>query len=159
MNAFLEAALDYAQRGFSVITLPARDKAPPREGWQTLATTHEPTIRQWWRESPQANVGIVTGAKSEIFVFDIDPQHGGEASLQTLLLKHGPLPNTVAVRTGGGGLHLYFRHVAGLGNSIGKIGAGLDIRAEGGYAAAPPSVHPNGTRYEFLPGHPIIAPV
>ena len=36
------------------------------------ATIDEQTIRQWWRTWPDANVGIVTGARSGLLVIDID---------------------------------------------------------------------------------------
>ena len=41
----------------------------------------------------------------------------------------------------GGGLHYVFRHVPGIRNSASKIGNGLDIRGDGGYIVAPPSIH------------------
>ncbi len=58
-----------------------------------------------------------------------------------LQLKFGKLPATRKVQTGGGGTHFYFKHPGGhIPNSSGQIGPGVDIRGDGGYVLAPPSV-------------------
>lgn len=75
--------------------------------------------------------------------------------MQRLILDHGPeVYDTLRAVTGSGGDHLYFRRPAGLeiGNSAGRLGPGLDVRAIGGYVIAPPSVHPNGRPYAWAPG-------
>jgi hypothetical protein len=90
----LAAALDYRQRGLSVIPLhnmrngvcTCKDgvECPnpgkhPRVTWtpyQQQAATEE-DIRAWWTKWPQANVGIVTGKVSGIIVLDVDGDPGG----------------------------------------------------------------------------------
>jgi hypothetical protein len=117
------------------------------------ATTDARRIREWWRRWEDANVGIATGAVSGIFVLDSDPRHGGDESLAHLIERHGPLAETVTVATGGGGHHYYFLHPGvGVGNSAGALGKGLDIRGDGGYVVAVPSVHKSGESYEWAPG-------
>src|SRR5262249_41150297 len=70
----------------------------------------------------------------------------------------GPLPPTL-VSTTGKGRHLWFRIDAPIPCSVGKIAPGLDIRGDGGYVAAPPSVHPNGAIYRWTTDHaPATAP-
>ena len=64
------------------------------------ATTDLKTIRGWWERWPYANVAIATGG--HLFVLDIDPRHGGDATLAALIAQHGGLPHTPAVATGGG---------------------------------------------------------
>jgi hypothetical protein len=88
-------------------------------------------------------------------VLDVDPDKGGDDSLRKLEEKYGQLPVTTEVLTGGGGHHYYFEHPGGsLGNSAGKLGPGLDIRADGGQVVAPPSVHPvTGRTYEWETAH------
>jgi hypothetical protein len=54
------------------------------------------------------------------------------------------------VITGRGGYHVYLA-VTGLGNRAGLL-PHVDWRGRGGYVVAPPSVHPNGKRYEWFPG-------
>jgi hypothetical protein len=88
-----------------------------------------------------------------VFAIDADGPEG-EHSLSTLQQQHGPLPPTVAVRTGSGGYHLFYRAPPErtVRNSAGKLGPKLDVRSTGGYVVAPPSIHPNGRPYAFLPG-------
>ena len=66
------------------------------------------------------------------------------------LLWHGTLPDTVSLRTGGRGQHFYFQHPGvPIPNYAGKLGPGLDVRGEGGYVVAPPSIHLSGKPYEW----------
>lgn len=98
-----------------------------------------------------SNVGIATGERAGLIVLDVDPRHGGDRSLMELEAKHGELPLTPTCATGGGGLHIYFRHPGGtIKNSAGKIGPGLDVRGEGGYVVAPPSFHALGPQYTWI---------
>jgi len=93
-------------------------------------------------------VGLRTGAPSRLVVIDIDPDHGGDDSLEKLIDHHGALPGARTIRTGSGGTHLYFRHPGhSVPNSAGKLGAGIDVRGDGGYVIAPPSRHRNGRLY------------
>lgn len=107
-----------------------------------------------WFEREAWNVGIATGAASGIVVLDIDPRHGGEGSLAALEAEHGPLPPTWRFLTGGGGEHILFRHPGGtVKNSAGRIGPGIDVRGDGGYIVAPPSLHIGGRPYAISVDH------
>lgn len=111
------------------------------------ATQDGVVICSWFNDSQAVNIGILTGIESGIVVLDVDPRHGGEESLKVL----GPLPDTAKVATGGGGWHCFFRHPGGeVRNSVGKLGDGLDIRGDGGYVVAAPSVHASGQQYRWL---------
>ncbi|MCZ7537796.1 MAG: bifunctional DNA primase/polymerase, partial [Acidimicrobiia bacterium] len=70
--------------------------------------------------------------------------------LEALEHSHGPLPATLTARTGRGAHHVY-RLPAGavIGCSTGRLGEGIDIRGDGGYVIAAPSVHPSGTVYRW----------
>ena len=105
-------------------------------------------VKAWWQQYPEANIGSPTGAHS--FVLDIDLPDG-PASLESLTAANGPLPATLEQTTGSGGRHLFFKNPEGLElhNSAGKIGNGLDIRAQGGYVILPPSLHQSGNRYQW----------
>jgi hypothetical protein len=107
-------------------------------------------IARWWRQWPRANVAIATGAASGLVVLDVDPGKDGDASLRALEAERGELPETVQVLTGGGGQHFFFAHPGGqVRNSASTLGAGLDVRADGGYVVAAPSLHASGKRYTW----------
>jgi hypothetical protein len=103
----------------------------------------DPSLIARWPDC--TGVGVATGAG--LVVLDVDGDAGAE-SLHELERQHGELPSTVSAVTGGGGAHHYFASRA-IRNSAGKLGPGLDVRGEGGYVVAPPSLHPNGRRYEW----------
>ena len=60
-------------------------------------------------------------------------------------------PDTnIGLATGGGGRHIFFQHPGGeVTGGGGKLGAGLDVKGDGGYVVAPPSLHASGRRYEW----------
>jgi hypothetical protein len=167
------AALAYARRGWAVLpchhpspggcSCANADCASPAKHPRTRrglhdATTELRTVKRWWRRWPTANVGLRTGAASGLVVLDVDPGHGGEASLAQLVDAHEALPATLEVRTGGGGRHLYFAHPGGrVANSAGGLGRGLDVRGDGGYILAPPSRHATGGTYRRLTHAPPAA--
>jgi putative DNA primase/helicase len=97
----LEAACDYAALGFHVFPIwPIRNgkcacgtpcgrdagkhpigRLAPR-GFQD-GTTDWNIISRWWTDTPDANIGIATGAVSGVVVLDVDGDDG-EASLAAL---------------------------------------------------------------------------
>ncbi|WP_327169205.1 bifunctional DNA primase/polymerase [Streptomyces subrutilus] len=170
----------YGQRGWRVLPLhhvvdgkcscgnPKQDpkhdyrqggKHPVHGAWQANATTDLQQINAWWGQRPNANIGIATGEASGIFVLDVDPDNGGFDSLTALQAEHGDLPDTFRDETGSGGLH-FFWNWPGFNprNSAGKLGAGLDIRAEGGQVVAPPSVSVKGPYSRGGAPEPVDAP-
>jgi len=114
------------------------------------ATTDIATIRDWWRWWPSANIGIATGKVSGFFVLDIDGQDG-EETLATWQLEHGRIPDTLTSRTGSGGRHILFAHPGVTIRNKVRIAPGVDIRSDGGFIVAPPSVHGSGRRYAWEP--------
>jgi hypothetical protein len=127
-----------------------RGKHPATAHGLKDATRDPDQIRRWWQGYPHWNVGIATGKASGIIVVDVDPRHGGDDTLAVSEAKYSKLPDAPTVLTGGGGLHIYFRYpdgVARVANSAGALGLGLDIRGDGGYVIAPPSIHESGNAY------------
>ena len=118
------------------------------------ATADQEVIRARWRARPGANVGLATGRASGLAVIDIDPRNGGESSLQELERVHGLFPRTVEVLTGGRGLHFYFAcgDQVPAPSSSGRLGPGIDVKGDGGYVVAPPSLHASGESYRWRQG-------
>lgn len=169
----LKTALAYAQRGWLVVPLhnPKQGKCschkqdcsspgkhPRTEHGLKDGTKDAHQIEQWFARWPAANLGILTGQASGLVVLDVDGDDG-KASLQALTAAHGSLPKTLCAKTGRKGTdgkrkgaHYYFRAPVGvpIRNSAGIVGKGLDVRGEGGYVVAPPSLHPSGLLYEWL---------
>lgn len=141
-----KVAAKYAASGFKVLPLWPKKKTPMTKNGLKDASSDPELVANWWTKNPDANIGIATGKESGVTVLDVDGPEG-EASLLALVETNGPLPSTVEVRTGRG-RHLYFVCPATeVKNSASQIGNKLDIRGEGGYVVAPPSIHENGTRY------------
>jgi hypothetical protein len=144
----LSAALDYARRGYAVFPCVPRGKEPACPRGFRDATTNPATIRRWWRARPDYNVAIATGIASFVWVFDIDGDIGATA-VARLEAAHGPLPDTLTSVTSNG-CHLWFCYTGPIPCSADdRIGRGLDVRGDGGYVIAPPSVHPDGPVYRW----------
>jgi len=165
-----EAALMWAARGVPVVPLYTPDekgicdcrdgakckspgKHPRTYTGLKEATTNSKNILKWFRQTPDANVGGLTGEASGLLVVDIDPKSGGDLSLTDLIEAYGDeWLDTLKVRTGSGGFHFFFEYPKGrdLRNTAGKIAPGIDTRANGGYVVLPSSKHVSGNRYELL---------
>jgi putative DNA primase/helicase len=166
-NPTFEAALEYASKGIHVFPLHSTDavgacscgkadcgsagKHPRTLHGHRDATTDPEQIRRWWSQWPDANVGIATGP-SGIVVYDIDDKddrHGTDA-WRALVEKFGPdLEDTTIVDTPSGGFHIYYRAAGRRIASKNKaFGPGIDLKAQGGYVVAPPSMIA-GRRYAF----------
>lgn len=143
-NLMLMWALRYLKAGLSIIPLKPKSKEPLID-WKELQIRKptEKEVKKWFTTIPTANIGIVTGGVSFLVVLDAD----GPAGLNYL---HTKRLNSTAIVFSGKGKHLYFKWKDGLRNSASKIADNVDIRAEGGYVLAPPSIHPTGIKYRWL---------
>ena len=141
----IQQALGYQKRGMSVIPLKPEDKRPLLASWKDYQRKQLgiADLKGFWKEAPEANIGIVTGAISGITVVDVDGDEGVES-----LSKAGiQLPETYTVKTPNG-WHFYYKY-----NNLFKTGAGflnhVDVRNDAGYVVAPPSVF-DGKNYEVV---------
>ncbi|MEO9298782.1 bifunctional DNA primase/polymerase [Devosia alba] len=119
-----------------------------------LDASRDPQQIERWFADAAYNIGIATGAVSGVIAVDIDPRHDGDETLRQLEDRHGDLPLTWRFLTGGGGEHILFRHPGvKIANSAGSLGSGIDVRGDGGYIVAPPSIHICGRRYAISVDH------
>lgn len=143
----MEYVEKYQQRGLSFFPLRKRSKRPIFDwgAWQVRRPGTE-EIKTWQDQKLLNQIAIVCGAVSGIIVLDVDSPQAFDAWAIAQKLH---LPATPMVRTAKG-RHIYFKHPGGkIKNSTKKI-PGADLKADGGYVVAPPSVHPDGTVYEWI---------
>jgi len=146
----LHSALRYlASIGWRLLPVEQRGKKPLLKQWPQFASCDVRQLEQWAVEFPGCNWGVATGAVSAVFVLDIDGD-AGKASIEALAAQGCTLPDTLTVETGKG-WHVYFAVPAAthIQNSVSSLGAGLDIRGDGGYVLVPPSIHQSGRSYLF----------
>lgn len=143
MEVFQRAAHGYAERGWPVLPLEPRGKKPigylvPHGVRQ--ATLDHKLIQDWWRENPQANIGLRTGACFD--ALDCD----GEGAMAAFPpdRRSGEPPIMGPTVLTGRGWHCYVQP-SGAGNR--KLAEDLDLKGRRGYVLAPPSVHPSGAIY------------
>ena len=140
-----EWALYYLRRGFSVVPVRRGEKIPavPWHQYQhRRATLAE--IEDWFTD-PTMGVGIVTGAISNIIVLDFDGSLGAETEAQILpRIGVGPV-----ALTGGGGAHRIMAHPGRKVFTRTGVLPGMDVRGDGGFIVAPPSVHASGRQYSW----------
>jgi hypothetical protein len=169
--SLLEAAVNYARDGKPVFPCNPFDKAPlvgcdrdadgnkiEKTGGYYKATTDENQIRIWWTKWPNAMIGIRMGFTSGIWAIDPDvpdtlDDPDGIQNWDELQEVHGLAPPTRAHRTPSGGLHLLFKWRADkpVTTAEGRLsGLGINVRGEGGYIIAPPSINTNTVPYEVF---------
>ncbi|MGB1076679.1 MAG: bifunctional DNA primase/polymerase [Bdellovibrionales bacterium] len=139
-NIFMKHALKYIEEGFYVFPLKPKSKVPLTMNGFKDASNDPEQINRWWTEWPNANLGIATGEISNLWVVDID----------------GELPDdlpkfheTRTVKTKKG-YHLYYEYnkFFRLPSKTRLCGYPIDIRSDGAYIVAPPSIHPDRGAYE-----------
>jgi Bifunctional DNA primase/polymerase, N-terminal len=162
----LTAALAYIARGWPVFVL-GRSKRPVANcpacpenahdpaGCRHLtchgfyaATTNPARLAAMLATVPGGLLAIRTGIASGLAVVDIDPRNGGQ-------IDRALMTPTATVATGGGGWHLYYRRPGTPLPSKLPGHPGVDIKSDGGYVTAPPSLHPaTGRPYQWANGRP-----
>jgi len=137
----------YISLGIHLFPLRPKTKKPATEHGFKDAKCH-PAHEEIWIKNPNLNIGIATGKTSGITIVDIDSESGGAESYKFLLEEYKLDPCTLRVNTPRGGFHLIYKDRIGFQSSNGIL-PGIDIKGDGGYVVAPPSVHPNGKEYQF----------
>lgn len=146
----LHAALSYRARGWAVLPLhPSGNKEPhcaalervhgsPKWKPLTARPASEPEIRAWFEHDPETNLGIITGQPSgRLVVADVDKPDKARD------LRHPPTAIAQARR----GPHVYLHADGPFGTTGTPWG---ELRGDGSYAVAPPSIHESGHEYAWL---------
>jgi hypothetical protein len=141
-----------------------RRKAPYGVGWDK--TTKENAMSKITsaikRTNEALNVGVLCGKASGIVVLDIDVKKDGLEDWLSIT-KDMPKIDTFTVRTGGGGLHLYFKYyplstTRGIKYKGKKLS--IDVRSDAGQVLGPGSIHPSTQKiYEIIGGFEKDKPV
>lgn len=152
-----EAAVKAAELAVSLrfSPIPLYGKRPMLPGWQKMEKEKAMSVIKSMAEKKQKfNIGVVCGPKSEIVVVDVDNKDGEEdcglVFWNELTKVHG-VPDTLTVKTGGGGYHYYFvfdDRMLKLGNRTGLCGYRIDLKNVGGQVVFPGSIHPD-TKKEY----------
>ncbi len=153
-NNLYEEAVRYLDKGLSVI--PTKLKQDEKGKWQKVpaiatwkpyqkryATLDE--LRAWFARSDVTGIGIVTGQLSGVLVIDVEKEGLVDLEAQNL-------PETVTSISGGGGKHLFYAYPQGMEirNCTKLEEMKIDVRGEGGFVNAPPSLHPTGNYYAWI---------
>jgi hypothetical protein len=166
----LDSALTYAARGWPVFPCHSvnRDVCSCTDKHCTRAGKHPRTlhglkdassdpaqIRAWWTRWKDANIGVPAGRPSGLLVVDLDSEDA-----IAIFTQLGPKPETLTHKTGRGRhvLYNYPSNVTIRNDNKGKLGKGIDIRGDGGYFIAPPSLHCSGIRYAVHDHSPLADP-
>jgi predicted DNA-binding transcriptional regulator AlpA len=129
------------------------------------ATTDPILVETWWRQYPDALIGVPTGARIGAWVLDpdLDPDKrlDGLEDLARLQGQFGLLPLTVEAKTPRGGRHFYFRWDAAqsITNRSGQLPASINVRGEGGYVIVAPSKREDGAGYTWTNPPELFTPV
>ena len=136
LSSMLDAALDYAERGWPIF--PARaDKTPYTDDGVVSATTNKKKIKAWWGKWPKANIALDVGSAG-MMVIDLDPGH----DIGELEKNIGDLPKTkLHARTPRGGKHLFYELAEGetVPLSASKLAKHVDVRSFHSYVLLEPS--------------------
>jgi len=139
MNKLLQNALGYAKRGWFIFPLQPYGKRPlPGSNGLLDATTDPAQITEWWRRTPNANIGVDCG-RSGLVVVDIDTKNGkvGAESLLNVVGDSFDILETVIATTWSGGRHYFYK--GDCGSSASQVATDIDIRGAGGYVVLAPS--------------------
>lgn len=152
MHELVAAAGEYLTLGLQVIALNGKmpnGKVHPHGLREPLSGAPEgpddwALLERIFTRPDVTGVGILTSFP--YLVVDVDGEEGA-AAWKDLVGEADFIPDRWVAKTGRG-LHMWFGTMQPTGSM--KLGPKLDLKADGGYVAAPPSLHPEGHRYEWL---------
>ena len=147
----LKEALEYLKHGYNVIPSDYHKKPlVPWVAYQNERVTEE-NVYEWWKKWPSANISIITGKISNLFVIDTDTKEATE-KIQNLIPENYLVPCQETPR---GGMHFFFSHFEGIPNKA-KVEEGIDVRTQGGVIMVAPSINGHKKAWKWLEGLSIL---
>lgn len=147
---------EYMDNGWSILPVKPEEKRPYMTNWLQYTRTRasRETVENWFRSLSGAGVGSVTGKISNMVVLDVESYC--PTPIEELIKKY---PTQMIARSGSGGYHLFYQYPTGVPKVSNRVGIfeGADLRADGGFIVLPPTIHPNGRRYEWIKKGPLGA--
>jgi hypothetical protein len=137
-----DAALRYANLGIPVFPCVPGGKQPLTTNGFHDATSSAAMVHHWWQRTPEANIGLPTGASTGVVVVDVDVHAGGSGYEAFERARSAGMADGWGwlVRTPSGGLHAYYPATADTEQRSWQVpSAHVDFRGDGGYVIAPPS--------------------
>jgi hypothetical protein len=142
-----KAARWYGKNGLCIFPAKPRGKDPLTAHGFTDASSDAQQIEDWWKAYPDANIGLSLGP-AKLLLVDLDFCNGSVVEDRGDFVRlYGQIPDTCEVVTGSGSRHIYFGFKGGRVPK--QLAKGIELKAEGGYAILPPSIHPCGSPYSF----------
>ncbi len=143
------AALYYSNRyGWPTMPVSRTGDKVPCVKWKQYQTDlpDNPTLSRWFQQFPGANVGVITGEMAGAIVVETDSEEAHEWLTQQELPR-GPVAQSSKPYK----RHFYFKHPGfRVANSASQIHEHIDVRGDGGYVVAPPSIHHTGVEYTWI---------
>ena len=141
----LEWSEIFQDLGFNCFPLRHQSKEPAVASWKAYQTEK---YEDGFKEGQ--NIAIICGVISKLIVIDLD--HRDLANI-VFTKWNELLHHTLVVQTSRG-YHIYCRprdrKYPPNAKFMDNKGRGIDIKSEGGYVVAPPSIHPDGGKYKVI---------
>lgn len=135
------AAIRYANLGIPVFPCVSGGKQPLTTNGFHAATSSARVVHGWWQRTPDANIGLPTGATTGVLVVDVDVHAAGSGF--EAFERAGATGQAESwgwiVRTPSGGLHAYYPTAGDQQPCWQSPSSHIDFRGDGGYVIAPPS--------------------
>lgn len=154
MTDLLTTLLGYRSMGLPIFPMKVfwdekekKNQKRPVVKWQKYQTElpTENEIKDWIAKGYTA-WGMATGELSRIMVVDVDTDKLEDAEKVLGVKLHSPM----MVKTISGGTHIYYKWSEELRNTVRIEGSPIDFRGDGGLVVIPPSVSPEGGKYEWF---------
>lgn len=136
------AAIRYANLGIPVFPCVPGGKQPLTPNGFHDATSSARVVHAWWQRTPEANIGLPTGARGGVLVVDVDVHSQGSGFAAFERARSEGLAHNWGwlVRTPSGGIHGYYPTEPNHEQRSWQVpSAHVDFRGDGGYIIAPPS--------------------